>query len=344
MTNNTQGFEALKQYMIDNGMAKTASGGKELVKRCHICGDSRDHTDAHMYIGCRNGVIVYNCFKCNARGVVDAKFLRDIDCYDQNIMYLCQMQNNENSGSKQYNSGSLRNYIPKSLLIPISNNDFAIKKIQYIENRLGFTLTQEYISAFKIILNLKDFLSFNNITKYTRDPEMVDLIDKFFVGFLSADNRYVILRRLIPEGKLPKFIDTRYIVYNIFGRNDGIKYYAIPGSIDMTRPVSIHIAEGVFDIISIYANLPRIDNSMYLAISGKSYSSIIQYVIMTYGIVCFDLHIYPDADISNSEMMKIKNELSIFNIRIFIHRNGYNGEKDYGVSKDRIIDNIVRIK
>ena len=259
-------------------------------------------------------------------------------------MYLCQMQNNENSGSKQYNSGSLRNYIPKSLLIPISNNDFAIKKIQYIENRLGFPLTQESISAFKIILNLKDFLSFNNITKYTRDPEMIDLIDKFFVGFLSADNRYVILRRLIPEGKLPKFIDTRYIVYNIFGRNDGIKYYTIPGSVDMTRPVSIHIAEGVFDIISIYANLPRVDNSMYLAISGKSYSSIIQYVIMTYGIVCFDLHIYPDADITNSDMMKIKNELSIFNIRIFVHRNGYDGEKDYGVSRDRIIDNIIRIK
>ena len=342
--NINEAFEALKEYLILNNNAKTASGGREIVKRCHICGDSRDHTDAHMYIGVRDNVIVYNCFKCAAKGVVDAKFLHDIDCYDQNIIYLCQSQNVAARDSKQYSSGSLMRYNPKSLLFPISTNDFAAKKISYIQNRLGIQMDQSSISKFKIVLNLKEFLSFNGIDKYTRDPNMVDLIDKFFVGFLSMDNRYVILRRLVPEGKLPEYIDTRYVIYNIFGVNSSSKFYVIPTEINTLAPISIHIAEGVFDIISIYSNLPRFENSIYGAISGNSYSSFINYIMMTYGLTSFDLHIYPDADVSDYNMNKIKQNLSIFNIRIFIHRNGYQNEKDYGVRKDRIIDNIIRIK
>ena len=44
MTNDrtSEAFEALKQYLIDNHNAKIVSGGREILKRCHICGDSRD--------------------------------------------------------------------------------------------------------------------------------------------------------------------------------------------------------------------------------------------------------------------------------------------------------------
>ena len=88
---SSEAFESLKQYMVENHRAKLVSGGREILKRCHICGDSRDQSDAHMYIGMKNGSIVYNCFKCNAGGVVDGKFLRDMDCYDPNIIFLCQI-------------------------------------------------------------------------------------------------------------------------------------------------------------------------------------------------------------------------------------------------------------
>ena len=39
----------------------------------------------------------------------------------------------------------------------------------------------------------------------------------------------------------------------------------------------------------------------------------------------------------------IKSLLIPFNVDIYIHRNGYEGEKDYGVSKDRIIDLVTKI-
>lgn len=345
MDNTTnEAFEALKQYLIENNKAKLVSGGREILKRCHICGDSRDPSDAHMYIGLKNGSIVYNCFKCNAGGYVDSVFLRNMDCYDPNIIYLCQEQNKASASSNSSYSGILRKYNARKLMIPISTNEFAMKKIDYIFNRLGYPIDQSFISNFKIILNLKEFLVFNGITKYTRDPNMVDLIDKFFVGFLSMDNRYVILRRLVPEGKLPSYIDYRYINYNIFGGNDGMKYYTIPTMINTLMPINIHIAEGVFDIISIYLNLPHTGNDIYAAVNGKTYVSIIKYFMMIYGFMGFNLHIYPDADVSDYEMVKIKNELSMFNIKIFVHRNKSIGEKDYGVSPDRIIDSITELR
>ena len=340
---SSEAFEALKQYMIDNHKAKIVSGGREILKRCHICGDSRDQSDAHMYIGMKNGSIVYNCFKCNAGGPVDGKFLRDMDCYDPNIIFLCQEQNKNSSGSNSTYSGKLRRFNARTLVIPISNNEFAVKKMQYISNRLGVVVDQQFISKFKIVLNLKEFLDFNGITQYTRDPGLVEQIDKFFIGFLSMDNRYVILRRLVPEGKLPQYIDYRYINYNIYGGNDGIKYYTIPTMIDTLQPISIHIAEGTFDIISVYHNIQTSPNSIFTAVSGKTYLSVIKYYIMIYGFTGFDLHIYPDADVPDSEMVKIKREISLFNIRITIHRNSYPGEKDYGVTPDRIRDNIIKL-
>lgn len=339
----SEAFEALKKYMIDNHSAKIVSGGREILKRCHICGDSRDRTDAHMYIGVKNGSIVYNCFKCNAGGVVDGKFLRDMDCYDPNIIYLCQEQNKNSSASNSTYSGKLRSFNAKALVIPISNNEFAIKKMQYIANRLGVIVDQQFISKFKIVLNLKEFLDFNGINQYTRDPGLVEQIDKFFIGFLSMDNRYVILRRLVPEGKLPQYIDYRYINYNIYGGNDGIKYYTIPTTIDTLQPISIHIAEGTFDIISIYHNILTSPNSIFTAVSGKTYLSVVKYYIMIYGFTGFDLHLYPDADVPDSEMVKIKREISLFNIGVTVHRNSYPGEKDYGVTPDRIRDSIMKL-
>lgn len=345
-SNSSEAFEALKQYMIENHRAKIVSGGREILKRCHICGDSRDMSDAHMYIGVKDGAIVYNCFKCNAGGQVDGKFLRDMNCYDPNIIYLCQEQNKNSNNSRSSYSGGLRMIRPKTMLIPISNNEFAHKKMGYICNRLGINLTQHDIIKLKIILNLKDFLTFNNITTYTRNPELVDLLDKFFVGFLSMDNKYVILRRLVPEGKLPQYIDTRYVNYNIFGDNSGMKHFVIPTIVNTLQPISIHIAEGAFDIISIYSHIStpyNYSNAIYAAVCGKTYLSLIKHFILMYGLGGFDLHIYPDSDIPNYEMMKIKNEISLFNIRIFVHRNMYPGEKDYGVSSDKITDSCNKI-
>lgn len=341
-----EAFEALKAYMKETRKGKLVSGGKEILKRCHICGDSRDSSKAHMYIGIRNGLLMYNCFKCNSGGVVDAKFLKDIEIEDDRIINVCQEHNSKVIETNSAQFGQLgRGIKQRHPLIPLSNNEFAQKKLSYISNRMGHLFNTNDAAKFKIILNLKDFLDINGIEKYTRHPDMIDLIDKFFVGFLSMDNRYVMLRRLVPEGKLPEFIDYRYINYDILGSgDDAMKYYIIPNIINLDRPLDIHIAEGAFDILSIYLHVaPMGANAVYAAIGGKSYFNLIKFFIMQYGFLGFNLHIYPDADIDDREFRRIKEILQPFNIPIWIHRNRADGQKDYGVRMDQIIDRKYKL-
>lgn len=346
MASTTQAFEALKEYMKNAYNAKIVSGGKEILKRCHFCGDSMDPTNAHMYIGCRDGVIVYNCFKCNASGLVDGKFLRDLGCYEPSIISLCNEQNSKSISSKDSRIGRIKNKFKiRNPIIPLSNNEYAQKKLDYISNRLGCLFSSSDAAKFKIILNLKDFLNINGITNYTRNPNMVDLIDKFFLGFLSIDNSFVILRRLVPEGKLPKYIDYRYINYDIFGSPEGgNKYYTIPNAINLNKQLDIHIAEGAFDILSIYLHVAPIgSNAIFASICGKSYISLVRFFIVNYGFTSFNLHLYPDADIGMDQMKIIKEDVKPFSINVFVHRNIYPKEKDYGVSMDHINDSIIKI-
>ena len=345
MPSVVEAFEALKQYMITNFNAKVVSGGREILKRCHFCGDSRNLSDAHLYIGIKNGAICYNCFKCNSGGIVDGKFLRELGCYDTGIVSLCHELSSKFHSSKSSKYGMMNSRTnQKALQVPISNNEYALKKLNYLSNRLGCVFNEYDVARFKIVLNLKDFLHVNNITKYTRNEELVDLIDKFFIGFLSVDNSYVILRRLIPEGKLPEYIDHRYVNYNIFGGQEGEKFYIIPNGINTSMPIDIHVAEGAFDILSIYLNVAAIgSNGIFGAVNGKSYASLIRHLITNYGFMGFNLHLYPDEDVGSDKMSIIKKDVLPFCIAVYVHRNTFPGEKDYGVCMKKINDTIIKI-
>ena len=341
----SEAFEALKVYMVQEYRAKIVSGGREILKRCHFCGDSRDPSNAHMYIGMSNGLIVYNCFKCNAKGLVDYKFLKDLGCYNIDIINLCQDQNNKNSNSSSRYGNLDKRISSRFFNMPTCTDEFGVKKLEYLSNRMGHIFNIFDAAKFKIVLNLKDYLTANGISQYTRHPDMIELLNNFFIGFLSIDNNYIILRRLVDEGKLPKYIDHRYINYNIFGNPyEGLKYYSIPSIVNPNLPIDIHIAEGAFDILSIYLHVAPIGtNGIFAAISGNSYISLIRFFIINYGFTSFNLHLYPDSDVGIDKMMRIKEDLKPFNIRLFIHRNTSSGEKDFGVSMDRIIDSIYEI-
>lgn len=333
-------FEILKEYLKTNFNAKIAAGGREIVKRCHICGDSKDQTNAHMYIGLKHDRIVFNCFKCGAKGTVDHKFLRDMGIYDQNILDIGIEQSKLSNNQNVYRGSNdlLTNQRIRTLLNPIYNNEYARKKLVYISERFGHAFNSNDSSRFKIVINLKQFLEFNSIEKFTRAPDMVDLIDKFFVGFLSIDNKYVILRRLVPEGKLPEFIDHRYINYNIFG-SEGSKFYCIPNAINILEPVDLYIAEGAFDIISIYLHCAPIgSNAVFLASCGKSYIEVAQDCIIRHGIFVRSMHLYVDGDVPNKSIKSKLVDIDRFVGDIFIHRNEFSGEKDFGVPMNRIND------
>lgn len=337
-------FEALKEYMLQNYDAKVVSGGKEIIKRCHFCGDSKNDLSAkHLYIGLKDGLIKYNCFKCPAKGIVNFKFLKDLDCYDVGLINLCEEQNKKNSSSDYRSSNVLRNdlYI-KQLIIPNYTNEFGYKKLKYISNRFGHEISINDTIRFKIILNLKDFLDINGVYKYTRHPNTIDILNKYFVGFLSMDNKYVVLRRLVSEDKLPKQVSSRYINYNIYGDENAMKYYAIPTVINTVYPLDIHVAEGAFDILSVYMHVAPIgSNAIYACISGNSYLGLIQFLILRFGFTSFNLHVYLDADADKHYIDSFIESLRVFNINLYLHMNQFSGEKDFGVPMNKIEDSII---
>ena len=344
--NSNEAFEALKTFMVENYGAKIAAGGREIIKRCHFCGDSKDLSSKHLYIGLKNnGLIVYNCFKCQASGVVDGNFFRSLGCYNVDMITLC---NKNNQSISSYKENVNKSRIVKSSAPILSYRDApeTLKKVEYISNRLNHPFTFEELASFKIILNLYDFIKLNNIGNLTRAKEICDQIDRYFIGFLSLDNAYILMRRLVGDHQVHPNIDTRYINYNIYGFQDNSsRYYVIPTVIDPSKKITINIAEGPFDILGVYLNTDSIkENSIFASIGGKSYLALIKFFIMNYGFINFDLHIYLDNDIDNRSIYNVINQVRMFCDSIFIHRNQFPNEKDYGVPKERIIDGIIKVQ
>lgn len=340
-----EAFEALKTFMVENYGAKIASGGKEIIKRCHFCGDSRDPTSKHLYIGLKpDGSIAYNCFKCNTSGYVDGNFFRSLGCYDVDLITLCQ-ENNRSKSSYIESTNKRKIARSKDPILVYRDAPETQKKLEHLRKRLGYPFQFEDLARFKIILNLYDYINSNTVGTLTRNKNICDQIDQFFLGFLSTDNAYIIMRRLVPEGKLHPNIDSRYINYNIYGINDSSsRYYILPTQIDPNRKVIINIAEGPFDILGVYLNTNSIkDNAIFAAIGGKSYMSIVKYFIINYGFMDFELHVYVDNDVDNYEMYKLADLIKPFRPIVYIHRNLFPGEKDFGVIKDRIDERIVKL-
>lgn len=337
--------ENLKRYLLSViPSAKPASGGKVLNCRCFECGDSINMSSAHMYMGMPTEA--YNgwfyCHKCNSKGALTHRKLLDWDIYEPNIaeqLYLHSIEVRGKGNSNIINEGRIYN---------VNNNfvrrdDLSLIKMQYINNRLGTKLTVKDFVDLKVVLNLNDFLHQNNITKLTRGYNIVQDLDRAFVGFLSLDNGFVTLRKL-DDQKVYESVDKRYINYRVFSKEDtSERFYVVPQDINLLNPnrIKLHVAEGIFDILSIYLNLRNREEGIYATVSGSNYSSVISYFMIEKMLPWLEVHLYPDNDKNNWLMKKIIKSYKPFNIPIFIHRNLSPNEKDFGVSIDRIKETVI---
>lgn len=340
--------EEIREFLLNNiPNSKLSSGNKEIQTRCIFCGDSMDIKSKHLYIRIptKTEIGLYNCFKCNESGIVDSMFLRSFGIYDTHIISTIIDNNKKiekSSGIKLIDNNkifNINNFF-------ITQNELSEAKLKYINKRLGLELSYKDLLQNKIVLNLYDILNHNNITNLSRHVNIVNQLNESFLGFLSVDNAFVNMRNLTP-GKVYETIDKRYVNYNIFGKqNNSQRYYVLPNQINLADPnvIKIHIAEGAFDILSIYYNLRKEKyNNIYAAIGGKAYLNIIKYFINKLGLFNIELHMYPDQDIDNYTMYLINNYIKPFDISLYIHRNIFPNEKDFGVSINKINESIVKL-
>ena len=325
---------------------KVASGGKEIILRCQRCGDSRDPKHAHLYIKVpqtADEMALYHCKKCNSKGIVDDVFLRNYGCEDSRVLVDVIKHNNDLKKSPNYTMMRQMSIYPLRNTF-ISDKPWNQAKINYINSRIGSNFQIGHLLSLKIFLNLYDILDQNRL-EGTRHKMITDALNEHFIGFISFDNSYSIMRK-VDDAELYKTVNKRYINYNIIDKFEDTKdFYVIPTKVNVEdpTPVNIHIAEGVFDILSIFYNLNRcnLTQNIYIASAGKSYSQALNFILSETGIVNYNIHIYPDNDVSDYELDNlILRGIKMLAANIFIHRNAYPNEKDYGVPANRIKDQV----
>lgn len=341
--------ENLKFTLISKFQGKAVSGDKDIVIKCKYCDDKSGHM--YVWLPDKDHPAIFHCVRCDASGMVTSTKLIEWGVNDPEL--LVELSKNNKAvlslpSNKKYKDRDV--YFIKNDFI--SDNDLSRAKLNYINNRLGTTLSYSDLLENKIVLNLYDLIEANKIDKLTRHKYICDELDESFIGFISADNAYINMRNL-RYGKLRnKYIDRRYINYNLVEKFDNTeKFYVLPTQIDLRNPepIKLKISEGPFDILSIKYNMSNeTDNVIYAAILGSSYYAIVRYFLVKLGLTNLEVHIYKDADVLQSYFYDLAEILKPYGIRLYLHSNVKNGNdlfgkpiKDFGVPLDMIEEQII---
>jgi hypothetical protein len=310
----------------------------ELRIRCPYCGDSqKDNRHAHLYIQLDNeDTIKYYCQRCNIGGIISSDFLKDIGITNYDLLNDANTISSVYSqNKKQRKDKNLINRFNKSdVIIPDFNNSNAsINKLNYINSRYTFDLSaEEYINKYKVIFSFKDFLLLNKITKIDYDMEFINNINKYYIGFLSADKSYIIFRDITNK------FEKRYFNFNIFNDYDGKKFFVPSCQLDLfNTDTTLVMSEGIFDIIGIKEYFYKDTNNknmIFCAVAGKGYNFIINNIARL-GFIKMNIKIYSDNDVKINYYKKLKTTNSIMknnDVEVFYNEI----EKDYGVHLNQI--------
>lgn len=324
--------------------AKLVADDRQILCRCPICMDSANISSAHFYIGPMKDdtkPLQYHCKKCNSSSLFTYKTLQLFGIYDADISEMISAHNSMILSSPEWQKAIYREGVVHRVHNIIPEVDGIIEaKIRYINRRIGTNLSLEEMVANKIVLSLNNLLAGNYIHEITRSQSLINDIDTFFIGFLSYDNGYVNMRRLCSEGRLYKTIDKRYLNYNIFNTIDNsMRFYVIPTEIELLdpRPIDIWITEGPFDALSLKYNVYRNrDRCIFISNGGKGYLVTVKFILQYLGLMNIRIHLCPDGDVPDKDMYFIRNMLSAFNLDIYVERNIFKGQKDFGVPASEI--------
>lgn len=342
---NTEIKEKMIQALYNRGEYIRQVDDVEYQTRCPFCGDSdKNLRTGHLYvrIGLNdNFPMVYNCFKCPASGIIDQNFLTvmGIDNIDLKSNIFTLNKTSDNISSHKFIYGEEDISFPYELPKAIKG-----EKTRYIENRLGISLTDEDLQKMKVITSLREFLEKNEIEKLTCEKGIFDVMERYYVGFLSFGNTHVLLRDITEKSKYA------WLKYPITKKSKEARiFYCMESAIDVfsKEPITINLAEGVMDIISSYYNLDYNGfNTLSFAVLGKQYDAIIRKLIMM-GYIGDNvtINVFSDNDEAYNRKNKTPTDIEYFKkifrkskylfkeVNIFYNIIG----KDIGVPKEKIV-------
>lgn len=250
----------------------------EFRTRCPFCGDSSKNLNTgHFYIRIDpedNLPVVYNCFKCNEKGILTADTLSalEVDNVDLKSNLYTLNKTSDKVDNKNFYGEVKTVYFDYELPEPKDK-----KKIEYLNKRLGLTFTNEDYKNMKLITSLRDFLLLNNIKTISAPPEIIRRLEDHFIGFLSYGNSHILFRDITEKDQF------RWLKYPITEESRQNRlFYVMATTIDVLskEPITINLAEGVFDALSVCYNLGfDSPNTMNISVSGKFYERLLLFLI-----------------------------------------------------------------
>lgn len=310
-------------------------GDVRVKTRCVLCGDShKDPNKQRLYIKCDyndpSEPVQYICFNCGEYGMLTVDMLNMIVGEDYELTQQLKRINKfalNDSGTMRVNKYKNDKEIVLQIPPP-RKTQVTIKKIMYLNNRIGYQIPVEDYPRLKLIFNVSEFLQVNGIPIQTKYKDFLPLYDRDYVGFLSVKNEYIILRDITGKNKF------RYVKFNIFGmESNAHSFYTIRNQINTitTDPIEIVAAEGPLDILSIVYNIYGgiKPNIVFMSTNhGAFYNPLLFYI--NKGLVGSNIYIniYRDADsIMNYKTLKNQMKLYTKNFKVFVNSIG----KDFGV-------------
>lgn len=345
MNNNYD--DTLYNYLKKNlPVCKMTLNKQEFSIRCPFCGDSiKDKRSSHFYIS-NYKPHLFHCFKCETSGIFNNKILIMLNLSNNEIVNKLNKEFTEYKKNLNIKYGNnFENYFSSKKLnyYPNSYNDLEMKKIEYIENRLGIEMIESDIEKYKIILNLKDFLSSNNIcfNRNNNEKNKIDDLTKNYVGFLLNDKNMINFRNINPNS------ETRYTNFKLFPDSISFtrKFYTISNHINLSRDIfNIYMTEGIFDILGVYNHIYNCNmnnNDLFISCNGKSYNFVLNY-LKSLSILNCNINIYSDNDVNIDFFKNLKSYNQLLKFNGF--NLNYNTKcKDYGVKKDLININSINL-
>lgn len=313
----------------------------QLRVKCFLCGDSRKNPNKKR-LGIKFNIhdatkpIQYNCFNCFEHGAFTVEMLHQLEIYDNEIESSIRRINKQchTDDGKKINKYNNTKEIPISFP-PLMSDKKTLSKIKYLYSRIGYKIPIEDFENLKLVFNLNDFLRHNNIPVSNNDYKKRAILDNDYVGWLSVNNEYVILRDITDSHYL------RYVKYNIYNvENNSCGFYAMRNQLDLMTDEDIHIiiTEGPLDILGVRYNVldNNIHNCICVSSCNGSFINALKYYIKK-GLVGDNIFIdcYQDND-TRLNFRKIRSDICTFipfdNFNVY-----YNTlSKDFGVPRKLI--------
>lgn len=294
--------------------------------RCPLCGDSqKDFNHAHCYIKCSEDPsepLLYYCFRCNSHGRVNAKFLEKLNVKPELISMI---------GKQKYNRIGV--FTKANVNIVCGDPIISSPQMAYIEHRLGKGFNENDLNRFKIVWDM------NNVRQHVKERVAHALpTNHSSISFLSDDMSMLITRTFEENAEESQWNKQKLFV------SPNKSFYTIKSAVDLFTPdtITVNIAEGIFDVLSIFKNFCESPADIFIATLGSNYISAVDYAISK-GFIGSNviLKIYIDWEVDERSLRYGLKKYKWLFREIHIYRNVL--YKDVGVRLDRIKLSEIRI-